>query len=369
MALPDAARDCQRLPDDALVYPHLRPVPARLYRINENRDEAPDWTMTAPALEHPRNFEKDLQGLQHLTVLEGILPSARRFYTARPMSTRRSKRIAPADGEALQATTTRATVTITAVTKISKTEPVPSKEGASTNTSAKSNGGKRKRANNDNDEGRSRTYAPPEKYAHLNGVPDAIDNGLVLLLVGLNPGVTTATVGHAYSNKTNRFWRYLNSSGLTPDRLVPSLEDQTLPGRYSLGLTNLVSRPTNDQAELSKKEMDDSVSELEDKIRKYKPEAACIVGKGIWDSIYRARHGKKIPTKGFEYGWQEGEWLGVEEGWQGARVFVSPSTSGLVTINQEKMGGIWKVLGDWVCERRQERGIKVASGAESYLLK
>ncbi|RPB23302.1 DNA glycosylase, partial [Terfezia boudieri ATCC MYA-4762] len=201
--------------------------------------------------------------------------------------------------------------------------------------------------------------APPEKYAHLNGVPDAIDHRLVLLLVGLNPGVTTATVGHAYSNKTNRFWRYLNSSGLTPDRIVPSLEDQTLPGKYSLGLTNLVSRPTNDQAELSKKEMDDSVPELEGKIRKYKPEAACIVGKGIWDSIYRARHGKKIPTKGFEYGWQEGEWLGVEEGWQGAKVFVSPSTSGLVTINQEKMGGIWKVLGDWASERRKKRGIKV----------
>jgi len=143
---------------------------------------------------------------------------------------------------------------------------------------------------------------------------------------------------------------------------VLSLEDQTLPGKYSLGLTNLVSRPTNDQAELSKKEMDDSVPELEDKIRKYKPEAACIVGKGIWDSIYRARHGKKIPTKGFEYGWQEGEWLGKEDGWQGARVFVSPSTSGLVTINQEKMRGFWKVLGDWVNERRKERGIKVPGG-------
>lgn len=258
-----------------------------------------------------------------------------------------------ADGDAIQPTTS---VTTSVVTKVTKVEPKPSNGGVSANASTR---GKRKRANNNNDEGKSRTYAPPEKYAYLNGVPDAIDHGLVLLLVGLNPGVTTATMGHAYSNKTNRFWRYLNSSGLTPDRIVPSLEDQTLPRKYSLGLTNLVSRPTNDQAELSKKEMDDSVPELEDKIRKYKPEAACIVGKGIWDSIYRARHGKKIPTKGFEYGWQEGERLGVEEGWQGARVFVSPSTSGLVTINQEKMGWIWKVLGDWACEKRKERGIKV----------
>lgn len=50
----------------------------------------------------------------------------------------------------------------------------------------------------DEREGKSRTYAPPEKYAHLNGVPDALAPGLVLLLVGLNPGITTATVGHAY---------------------------------------------------------------------------------------------------------------------------------------------------------------------------
>lgn len=75
---------------------------------------------------------------------------------------------------------------------------MPSNEGAPRNTPARSNGRKRKRTNNDNDEGKSRTYAPPEKYAHLDGVPDAIDHGLVLLLVGLNPGVTTATVGHAY---------------------------------------------------------------------------------------------------------------------------------------------------------------------------
>ena len=168
-----------------------------------------------------------------------------------------------------------------------------------------------------------------------------------------------------YSNKTNRFWRDLHSSGLTPDRILPSLEDQTLPVKYSLGLTNLVARPTNEQAELSKKEMDDSVLILEDKIRKFKPEAVCIVGKGIWDSIYRKMHGQKIPAKGFDYGWQEGELLGVigagykEEAWGGARVFVSPSTSGLVTIDQTVMAGIWKKLGDWANERRRERGIKV----------
>lgn len=115
--------------------------------------------------------------------------------------------------------------------------------------------------------------------------------------------------------------------------------------------------------------MDAAVPLLEDKIRRWRPEAVCIVGKGIWESVYRTRYGGRLGGRGWEYGWQEGEWLGGVEGeggegegegsWQGARVFVVPSTSGLVTINQEKMRGIWKVLGDWVAERRAERGLVV----------
>lgn len=44
---------------------------------------------------------------------------------------------------------------------------------------------------------KSKTSAP-DKYAHLKGVPDAIDYNLICLLIGLNPGIKTAEVGHAY---------------------------------------------------------------------------------------------------------------------------------------------------------------------------
>ncbi|KAF8473314.1 uracil-DNA glycosylase-like protein [Kalaharituber pfeilii] len=272
-----------------------------------------------------------------------------------------------------QTSTTSDTVTTTWVTRSSARLSSAKAEVTSTNVNTTTTVvSKRKRAIND--EGKGRSYAPPEKYAHLKGVPDAIDYNLVLLLIGLNPGITTAKVGHAYSNRTNRFWRYLHSGGLTPDRMLASIEDQTLPVKYSLGTTNLVGRPTNDQAELSKKEMDDAVPELEEKIRKWKPEAICVVGKGIWDSIYRARHGQKV-GKEFKYGWQGDETLGritgrdgtdaQQEEWVGARVFVAPSTSGLVTIDQTVMSGIWKELGDWVNERRKERGIIVPSAAST----
>ncbi|KAI5810251.1 uracil-DNA glycosylase-like protein [Peziza echinospora] len=175
-------------------------------------------------------------------------------------------------------------------------------------------------------------------------------------------------VGHCYSDPTNRFWKYLHHGGLTPDRILPSVEDQSLPAKYSLGTTNLLSRPTLNQSELSEQELLDGVKSLEEKIGRFKPEAVCIVGKKIWESIYCVKMGvKKFPkVRGWEYGWQEGMAIGKKEGeggegegWQGARVFVVPSTSGLVTMPQREMKAQWEVLGDWVNRRREARGIKV----------
>ena len=40
-------------------------------------------------------------------------------------------------------------------------------------------------------------YAPPEKYAHLNLLPDTLEEGLICAFVGLNPGIKTAEMGHA----------------------------------------------------------------------------------------------------------------------------------------------------------------------------
>lgn len=109
--------------------------------------------------------------------------------------------------------------------------------------------------------------------------------------------------------------------------------------------------------------MDASVEILEEKIRKCKPEAVCIVGKSIWESVWRVRHGKKIGKEEFRYGWQdEGENMGVVEGvgdaeaWEGARVFVACSTSGLAaTLRPPEKEEIWKPLGAWVEKRRRER--------------
>ncbi|KAF8254081.1 DNA glycosylase, partial [Wilcoxina mikolae CBS 423.85] len=199
-------------------------------------------------------------------------------------------------------------------------------------------------------------YAPPAKYAHLSGIPDALSTNLICVFVGTNPGLKTAATGHSYSAPSNLFWKLLHQSGLTPDQRRPPTDDLKLPELYSLGNTNLVSRPTKDQAELSLSEMEACVPVLEEKVRRWKPEAVCIVGKGIWERIYKVKAGKRL--KEFVFGWQEGwRFGGVEGEWEGAKVFVAVSTSGLVAgYSTERKLEIMTELGRWVEERRRERG-------------
>ena len=117
--------------------------------------------------------------------------------------------------------------------------------------------------------------------------------------------------------------------------------------------------------------MDEGVAVLEEKCRRWRPEAVCLVGKSIWESVWRVRHGRGIKKGEFRYGWQgEGERMGKvkgkgkgEEGWEGARVFVATTTSGLAAgMSMGEKEAVWKELGEWVERRRVERGIPDEGG-------
>lgn len=211
-------------------------------------------------------------------------------------------------------------------------------------------------------------YAPPSRYAHLKPLEDILEPNLICVFVGTNPGIRTATAGHAYSHPSNWFWKLLYRSGCT-DRLCKPEEDVDLPRLYSMGNTNIVERPSKDAAELSKEEMAAGTINLEAKFRQYKPEAICVVGKGIWEAIWRHRYGRNPKGTEFKYGWQEekenmgktpaGEKLeldGVGDVWKGARVYVTTSTSGLAASTRpHEKEAIWKPFGEWVKTRRDER--------------
>lgn len=178
----------------------------------------------------------------------------------------------------------------------------------------------------------------------------------------------TATAGHAYAHPSNHFWKLLHASGLTDRRLKPE-EDRSLPALYGMGNTNIVERPSKDAAELSKEETVAGTAALDAKFLKYKPEAVCIVGKGIWEAIWRYRYGKNIKPSEFSYGWQdERHNMGKSkeevlddkgEVWKGSKVFVTTSTSGLAAnLKLAEKEAIWKPFGEWVQKRREERGFK-----------
>ena len=216
--------------------------------------------------------------------------------------------------------------------------------------------------------GSGRGYVPPETFAHLNHLPDVLEPGLIAVFVGTNPGLKTAKSGHAYAHPSNHFWKMLHYSGCTTRRCNPE-EDRDLPRMFSLGNTNLVSRPTKDQAQLSLQEMEEGTAHLETKIRRYRPAAVCILGKGIWKPIWRARYGRNLPKSLERYGWQDPQHnLGVspksddddDDSWPGARVFICASTSGLVTVPApaQRMA-LWKEFGDWVVGQRNERQLNI----------
>ncbi|KAL4941895.1 uracil-DNA glycosylase-like protein [Aspergillus oleicola] len=185
---------------------------------------------------------------------------------------------------------------------------------------------------------------------------DTIPPNLTLLLVGVNPGIATGQTGFAYAHPSNLFWKLLHWSGITPIRHPPS-DTYKLPELYNIGNTNIVERATRDASMLSKAEMDAGVPILEAKIAAQKPQVVCLVGKSIWESVWRARKGRAIRKEEFRYGWQDTEenmGVCVEDGWEGARVFVATTTSGLAAgMSMAEKRAVWDDLGAWVVPRRE----------------
>lgn len=202
-----------------------------------------------------------------------------------------------------------------------------------------------------------------DPYEPENKLVDSLRTGLILVFIGLNPGLETARTGHAYAHVTNQFWPLLHTSGITPIR-HRAADTHLMPKLYDIGNTNLCERATRSGDGLSRQEQVDGAKIVEQKIANFKPEAVCIVGKGIWDTIYKSKSGKTLPRQDFAYGWQDEKlWLGraVDQKGNvvsaGARTFVCTSTSGLAadTKPAEKLA-IMSELGDWVKQRRKHMG-------------
>jgi TDG/mug DNA glycosylase family protein len=133
------------------------------------------------------------------------------------------------------------------------------------------------------------------------------------LLVGINPGLRSAALGHHFAGLGNPFWRLLAGAGLTPIEL--DAEDDTRLAEFGVALTNLCARPTRSAAELDGQEIERGRRALVRKCRLLQPRVVGLVGLTLYTHIFGAREsggpGAKLERLG------------------GAPVFVVPNPSGL----------------------------------------
>ena len=139
------------------------------------------------------------------------------------------------------------------------------------------------------------------------------------LLVGINPGVRSAAIGHHFAGYSNRFWKLLFESGLTPE-LLTAEEDFRLP-ELGYGVTNLISRCTPGIDTLRPEEYVAGLRVLKRKIRRWRPEVVAFVGVTLFRAVFPRPRGQAAGGAPFKLGLQT-------ETLEGAQVFVLPNPSG-----------------------------------------
>jgi hypothetical protein len=108
------------------------------------------------------------------------------------------------------------------------------------------------------------------------GLPDYLRPGLKLLLVGINPGLRSAEVGHHFAGPGNRFWNLLHDAGITPHRLTYQ-EDARLVD-FGVGLTNIAARATRSSSDLGREDFSRGSRTLAKKISRFEPKGVAFVG-------------------------------------------------------------------------------------------
>lgn len=144
------------------------------------------------------------------------------------------------------------------------------------------------------------------------GLPDILAPNLRVVFCGINPGLTSAALGHHFAGRSNRFWKTIYLAGFTSEEIAP--EHGKLILAYGCGLTTAVARPTSRAEELSQDEFARAASGLSAKIARYSPGYVAFLGKAAFAAIF----GMKI----VEWGRQD-LLLG------GSKTWVLPNPSGL----------------------------------------
>jgi double-stranded uracil-DNA glycosylase len=143
---------------------------------------------------------------------------------------------------------------------------------------------------------------------------DRVGPSIRALLVGINPGIRSAAIGHHFAGSSNRFWKLMFDAGLVPESIGPE-DDRRLP-EWGLGVTNLIPRCTPGIDTLRPQEYVDGERVLRRKVRRWQPPVVAFVGVTLFRAVFRVPASVRIKC-----GLQR-------ERFEGARVFVLPNPSG-----------------------------------------
>ena len=141
---------------------------------------------------------------------------------------------------------------------------------------------------------------------------DCVVEGVEILFVGINPGVRSDAIGHHFAGFSNRFWKLLYESTLTPEPL--RAEDDRRLCEWGLGITNLIPRMTPGIDTLERHEYASGLQVLRRKVRRWKPAVVAFVGVSLYRFVFDTRGPVKLGLQ--------------EETFEGAAVFVLPNPSG-----------------------------------------
>jgi TDG/mug DNA glycosylase family protein len=134
-----------------------------------------------------------------------------------------------------------------------------------------------------------------------------------LLLVGINPGLRSAALGHHFAGPGNPFWRLLYAARITPVPLTFA-EDRRL-AEFGIALTNLCPRPTRSAAELRPAEFQAGRRLLARKCARQQPAVVAFVGLSLYQVYFQLPRSGGAGAKPERIG--------------DAAVFVVPNPSGL----------------------------------------
>ena len=98
----------------------------------------------------------------------------------------------------------------------------------------------------------------------METLPDFLQPGLDIVLVGLNPSIPSAQTGRYFANPRNRFWRAFNAAGLTPEPLGPETDHRML--EFGIGMTDVVKRPTAGVGDLKAADFREGAVDLRERL-------------------------------------------------------------------------------------------------------